>query len=149
MRRLLHRLAVFARDAPGAWDPIQLVGDDVLGGKDRRDAGLGHRLGLVNRHDRRVGMGRAQEDGIKLPRAHDVMHVASAPSQKAPILPPAKGYPNSVFAHPDLPLSLALPRSPAADLTIFSEPAQREIALQPWPGLARRLRQRHQGQVSF
>ena len=106
MRRLLHRLAVFAHNSPGAWDPVQLVGDDVLGGEDRHDAGLGRRLGLVDCHDLGVGMGRAQKDGIKLARAHDVMHIAPAAGQEAPIFAATKRCPNPIFAHCDLPLPL-------------------------------------------
>jgi hypothetical protein len=40
MRRFLHRFAVISRDAPGARHAVELVGDNVLGGEDRRDAGL-------------------------------------------------------------------------------------------------------------
>jgi hypothetical protein len=52
----LSRSAAFR----AAW----LVGGDVLGGVDRRDAGACQRLGLFDRHDFRMGMGRAQEHGV-------------------------------------------------------------------------------------
>ena len=97
----------------------------VLGSKDRRDAGLGHRLGLVDCHDLGVGMGRAQKDGIKLVRAHDVMHIAPAAGQKAPIFAAAKRCANPIFAHGDLFLP-PWPPTGGADLTMFREPVQRE-----------------------
>jgi len=68
MGRFHHRLSVLSRDAPGARHAVELVGGDVLGGEDRRDARACQRLGLVDRHDFGMGMGRAQEHGMKLPR---------------------------------------------------------------------------------
>jgi hypothetical protein len=102
MRRLLHRLAVFSRDPPGAGHAIELVGGDVLGGEDRRDAGARQRLGLVDRDDFRMGMGRAQEDSMQLLRQHNIMDIAPATGEEAPIFPAPKRYPNPIFGHCNL-----------------------------------------------
>ena len=61
VRWLAHWFAVPSNDPPGARHAVELVGGDVLGGEDRRDAGSRQRLGLSDCHDLRMGMGRAQE----------------------------------------------------------------------------------------
>ena len=53
MLRFLHRRAVLSSDAPGAWHAVQLVGGDVIGGEDRRNAGARQRLGLFDCHNDR------------------------------------------------------------------------------------------------
>src|SRR6516162_2757505 len=68
MWRFFHRLTDPSGDAPGAWHAVGRVGSDILAGEDRYDARARQRLGLVDREDFRVGMGRAQEHGIKLMR---------------------------------------------------------------------------------
>src|SRR5271167_1055310 len=113
MRRFLHRLAVLSRDAPGARHAVEFVGGDVLGGEDRRDAGARQRLGLFDRDDFRMGMGRAQEHGMKLLRSHDVMDIAPATGEEAAIFPATKRYPDPIFGHCDLSSALLpSPRCP-------------------------------------
>jgi hypothetical protein len=46
-----------------------------------------------------MGMGRAQEHGMKLPRSDDVMDIAPATGEKAPIFPAPERYPDSIFSH--------------------------------------------------
>src|SRR5208282_6125907 len=107
MWRFLHRLAIPSRDAPGARHAVEFVGGDILGGEDCRDAGARQRLGLFDRHDFRMGMGRTQEHGVKLLRSHDVMDIAPATGEEAPIFPAAKRYPDPIFGHCDLSSSPA------------------------------------------
>jgi len=102
VRWLLHWLAVPSNDAPGARHAVELVGGDVLGGEDRRDAGGRQRLGLSDCHDLRMGMGRAHKYGMKLVRLHDVMDIASATGKEAPIFPTAKRYPDPICGHREL-----------------------------------------------
>jgi hypothetical protein len=45
----------------------------------------------------------AQEHGVKLLRSHDVMHIAPAASQEAPIFSAAKRRPDPIFRNCSLP----------------------------------------------
>ena len=113
VRRLLHRRAVLPRDAPGAWHAIKLVLRDVLAGEDRSNAGARQRLDLFDRDDFCMSVGRAQEYGMKLVRQHNVMDIAPATGEEAPIFASAKWYPDPIFGHCDLRKrrSLGLPRA--------------------------------------
>src|SRR5215475_13775628 len=75
---------------------------NVLGGKDRLDAGTRERLSLVDRRDFGMGVRRAQEHGVELPRQHDVMDIASATGEEASIFTTAKPYPDPIFGHCDV-----------------------------------------------
>ena len=86
----------------GARHAVELVRRDVLGGKDRLDAGACQRLGLVDRHDFGMGVGRAQEHSVELLRPHDIMDIASATGEETPIFTAAKRYPNPIFGHCDV-----------------------------------------------
>jgi hypothetical protein len=95
----------------GARHAVELVRRDVLGGKDRLDAGTRRRLSLVDRRDFGMGVGRAQEHGVELLPKHDVMDIASATGEEAPIFTAAKWYPDPIFGHCDVS-SAFLCRSP-------------------------------------
>jgi hypothetical protein len=63
----------------------------------RRDAGIRQRLGLFDGQDCHLGMGRTQEQGAKPLRSQDIMDIATATDEEAPIFPAAKRYPNPIL----------------------------------------------------
>jgi hypothetical protein len=54
---------------------------------------------VFDRHDFRMGVGRAHEYGVKLLWSHDVMYITPATREKAPIFATAKRYPDPIFGH--------------------------------------------------
>ena len=77
MRAGLHRRAVLRMDHHAADEAADLVGGDVVAGEHRDDAFRGQRLRHVDLVDRRVRVRRAQEVGVGLAVAIDVVDVVA------------------------------------------------------------------------
>src|SRR5215472_1540512 len=88
MRRLDHRRAVLRVDLPAARQSADFFGGHVLAGIDRHDPrGRGCRRG-VDPGDPGVGVRAAQDIGVELPRAIDVVGVGALTGDEAVILTP-------------------------------------------------------------
>jgi len=87
MRRLLHRLPVDIRDEPSAGQAVDLGRDKIVAGEDGDDAGSFYRLVLPDRLDPGVGVGRAHEMRIGLPRQGNVVGVVARAGEKPVVLP--------------------------------------------------------------
>ena len=88
VRRLGHRRAVLRVDLPAAGQPADAVGCHLLAGVDGNDAGCLLRCGGVDAGDPRMRMRAAQNVGVELTGAVDVVGVGAAAGQKAVILTP-------------------------------------------------------------
>ena len=98
-----HRRAVLRMDHPAADEPSHLVGRDILAGEDGDHAGHGPGLGGIDALQGRVGMWRAQEIGIGLAGAVDVVGVLALADQKAVVLFAAHGRADAGHSHGVLP----------------------------------------------
>jgi hypothetical protein len=87
MRRHLHRRAVLGMDHPAADEVADLVGGEIRAGEHRNARPLLHRRG-IHLDDLGVRMRRANEPGMALPRATEVVG----------IVPPAGDEPNVFLA---------------------------------------------------
>ena len=83
VRAGLHRRAVLGMDHPAADQPADLVGRQILARQHREHAGLRLRGGGIDRADGGVRVRRAQEGGIGLPRAGEVVDVMPAAGDEA------------------------------------------------------------------
>src|SRR5205085_1137614 len=76
---------------------------DVAPREDRDDAGRGLRLAYVDRADARMGMRRAQEGRMRLPRPADVVGVAAGAGDEALVLDPGNPGADAGRCHRDPP----------------------------------------------
>ena len=88
MRRLCHRRAVFRMDLPAAGQPADAVSHHVLPGEYGGDPGRLRRCGGVDARYPRMRMRAAQDVGVELMRAVDVVGVGALSGQEAVILTP-------------------------------------------------------------
>jgi hypothetical protein len=88
MRRLLHRRAVLRIDQPAAGQAADLVLGHVLAGVDGNDPRRLGRRARVDAAEFRVGVRAAQEIGVELARAVDVVGVGPLSGQEPVILAP-------------------------------------------------------------
>ena len=88
VRRLGHRRAVFRMNLPTAGQPADAIRRHVLAGEDSGDAGGLRRGGGVDAGYPRMCIGAAQDVGVELVRAVDVVGVGALSGQKAVILAP-------------------------------------------------------------
>jgi hypothetical protein len=86
MRRLLHRQAVLAGDAPAAGQSADTGGLEIFAGEHAEHARHGKRRGRVNRLDSGVRMRRAYEHAHHHVRPFDVGNIVAAAGQEALIL---------------------------------------------------------------
>ena len=99
MRRHLHRRAVLGRDHPAANEIADLVARKLGAGEHREHARHFGRGGAVDRFDPRVGVGRAQEIGVALPRTVHVVGVVTLAGDEALVLFAAHRRTDSGCAH--------------------------------------------------
>jgi len=101
--RGLVRFAVLVGNAPAADQRVHAVGFQILAGEytdyARRRAGLGN----IDAVDGCMGMGRADEAGIGLPRQDHVIQIVTVTGQKAVIFLAAYRGTDSVIAHGSSP----------------------------------------------
>lgn len=83
--RLVHRPAIGERDAGDARQPAQAFARPVGAGQDRADAGHRRGAGAIDRADRGVGVGAADENSVEWCRRsrRDVVDEAAASGQEA------------------------------------------------------------------
>src|SRR5215472_12018171 len=92
MRGLGHRRPVFRMDLPAAGKPTEAVIGDVLTAKGRDHSRRLGRRGGVDAGDASMGMRAADDKGVELMRAVDVVGVGALSGQKTEILaPPDRG----------------------------------------------------------
>ena len=94
VRRLHHRRAVLAVDLPAAGQAAFLVGGVVGAGENGDDAGGLLGLALVDLLDGGVGMRRAHDVGVDLPRPVDVVRVVAAAGEEAEVFLAFDGRPD-------------------------------------------------------
>ena len=86
VRRLLHRLAVDVGDEPAARQSVDLCSGEIVAGEDGDDSGRLERFVLLDRFDLRVGVRRAHEMRMGLPRQRDVVGVVARTGEKTVVL---------------------------------------------------------------
>jgi len=104
VRRLGHGAAVLVLDAPAAGQAADIVLRHVGAGEHGDHAGGFCRPGGIELADLRMGMRRAQDMGIELARAIDVVDVGAAAGEKAEVFLAAHGGADAVLAHGDTSL---------------------------------------------
>ena len=106
MGRCLVRLTVLAGDRPATDQAAQTIGGQMLAGEDRDHAGRGLGRVAVDRADPGVGVGRADEIGVRLARAVDVVGVVARSRQETEVLRAAHAGADSGLGHVTPPSSL-------------------------------------------
>ena len=86
VRAHLHGRAVLGLHHPAADQVAQTVGLDVVAGEHGQDTRHAFRRGLVDPADAGMGIGRADEAGVRLPVLGDVVRVAAAAGDEALVL---------------------------------------------------------------
>ena len=94
MRRFLHRRSVFRRDQPAAGQAADIVLGHIRAGEHRDDARRGGRAARIDAAEPGARMRAAQDVGVELARAVDVVGVGSLSGQEAVVLSPPDGRPD-------------------------------------------------------
>ena len=99
----LHRRTILGMDHPAADQAADLVGRDVMAGKDGDHAGRGGGFGEIDGVDRGVRVRRTQEIGVRLARTIDVIDVAALAGDETNVFRALDGSAEACRAHVFLP----------------------------------------------